>query len=104
MKLKDIIIIGLIVALGFFYFIDRKNQRAETVRIIDSTYRAQQDLIRYDSIQSAITERVLDTVLTRVEVTEKGLRRVQRVTDNTAKENEKLKNKFDSLVVDRPDF
>lgn len=78
--------------------------RPETIRIMDSLYEAKRRIINQDSIEKAITKRVMDSVGPILTSQTKRLNLIQNENDRQRRANEKRFHTYDSIVLDRPDF
>lgn len=95
-------ILGIIAVVYWFH--QSRFVRPDTIRIIDSLYEAKRRIINQDSIERAITKRVMDSVGPILSYQTKRLNLIQNENDRQRKANEKRFHTYDSIVLDRPDF
>ena len=106
MKAKDFILIAIVVlGFAFLYVTLKRETKAERDRAVDSLYQSHEVLINFDSVESAITQRIVDSVFKVIEPMKADLKKVRRDNDQLRKDNAELYEKYQRLgKTDRPTF
>lgn len=104
--MKNVLYIVAIIAIVViaYWFHQSRYVRPETIRIMDSLYEAKRRIINQDSVESAIRNKVIDSIMPIITNQGKRLNLIQNENDRQRKANEARFHTYDSIVLDRPDF